>query len=64
MLLRSAVGFTLLVGFLALGAMVARQRSTGRMPWRRLAGGVDRGIGFVAVAFLVLLALTMLRLML
>lgn len=64
MLLRSVVGFALLIGFLALGTVVARQRSTGRMPWRRLAGRVDRSVGYVAVAFLVLLALGLLRLIL
>ena len=62
MLLRAVVGFALLVGFLVLGAAVARQRSAGRMPWRRLAGSVDRTVGIVAVAFLVVLVLGLLRL--
>ena len=64
MLIRATVGFALLAGFIALGAMVARQRSSGRMPWRRLAGTVDRTVGMVAVAFLVVLALGLLRLIL
>ena len=64
MLLRATVGFALLAGFIALGTAVARQRSVGRQPWRRLAGSVDRTVGVVAIAFLVVLAVGILRLLL
>ncbi len=62
MLLRATLGFVLLVAFVAVGALVARQRHDGRRPWRNLAGSVDRIVGIVAVAFVIVLALGALRL--
>lgn len=62
MLLRATLGFVLLVAFVAGGALVARQRHDGRRPWRALAGSVDRIVGIVAVAFVIVLALGALRL--
>jgi len=64
MLLRAILGFALLVTFVALGTRVARQRSGGRRPWRDIAGGIDRAVGLLAVAFLAVLAIGVLRLVL
>jgi hypothetical protein len=63
MLLRAGIGFALLVGIVALGAWVSQQRAKGSgrlLP--RLAGQVHRTVGVVAVALLVMLAVTALRL--
>ena len=64
MLLRATLGFALLVTFVAVGTRVARQRSSGRVPWRDVAGHVDRAVGVLAVAFLAVLVLGLLRLVL
>jgi hypothetical protein len=61
-LLRATLGFVLLVAFVAVGSLVARQRHEGRQPWRGLAGSVDRVVGLVALAFVIVLALGALRL--
>ncbi len=52
----------LLVAFVAVGARVARQRHEGRRPWQGLAGSVDRTVGMVALAFVIVLALGAIRL--
>lgn len=62
MLLRAALCFVLLVAFVAVGARVARQRHEGRPPWQGLAGSVDRTVGMVALAFVIVLALGAIRL--
>ena len=64
MLLRATLGFVLLIAFVAVGAVVARQRHRGRRPWRELAGSVDRIVGVVALAFVIVLALGALRVVL
>ncbi len=64
MLLRAALGFVLLVAFVAVGAHLTRQRREGQRPWRGLAGSVDRTVGAVAVAFLLILAIGAIRLLL
>ena len=58
MLARTALGVTLLLAMLALGAGVVRWRRSDQPVVRRLAGRVHWGVGVIAVAFLVLLAVT------
>ncbi len=63
MVVRAVVGFTVLVGLVYLGAWMGRQRGSGRPVVRRLAGEVHRIVGVVAVAVLVMLTITALRLL-
>ena len=62
MLLRATLGFALLIAFLSLGSWIVRQRSEGQMPWRNIAGSVDRAAGLVALAFLAVLVVAAIRL--
>ena len=58
MLARAAIGFTLLVAFVVLGAWVRRQRGSAEPVVRALVAKVHWTVGVVAIALLVLLAVT------
>jgi hypothetical protein len=62
-LVRSALGFSVVLGSLALGALAGRWRRSGRPLLRSIGSKVHRVVGVLAVAVLAVLVVTALRLL-